>query len=100
MPLKPRNGSKVLDAHQEELQHALADYERDQERLNEYERELRRLGVELKDYFAGLVDFPSMMDEREVYLCWRYGEEEVAYWHELNAGFTGRQRIRAAVGSK
>ena len=100
LPLKPKNGSKVLDAHQEELQHALADYERDQERLNEYERELRRLGVELKDYFAGLVDFPCMMDEREVYLCWRYGEEEVAYWHELNAGFTGRQRIRAAVGSK
>ena len=90
----------ALESHQEELQQALAEFERDQERLNEFERELRKLGVELKDYFAGLVDFPSWMDNHEVYLCWRYGEPEVAYWHELHAGFTGRQKIRATVGTK
>jgi len=97
--LKPQNKGAVLDAHQEELQQALAEFERDQERLNELEQELRKLGVELKDYFAGLVDFPSWMDNREVYLCWRYGEPEVAFWHELHTGFTGRQRIRTAVGT-
>ena len=39
--------------------------------------ELRQLGVELKDYFTGLIDFPCWMDGREVYLCWRLGEPEV-----------------------
>jgi len=98
--LQPERKSVALESHQEELQQALAEFERDQERLNEFERELRKLGVELKDYFAGLVDFPSWMDNHEVYLCWRYGEPEVAYWHELHAGFTGRQKIRATVGTK
>jgi len=97
--LKPQNGGVALDAHQEELQQALAEFERDQERLNEFEKELRKLGVELKDYFAGLIDFPCWMDNREVYLCWRYGEPEVAFWHELHTGFTGRQRIRTAVST-
>ena len=100
LPLKPGKGGAALEPHQEELQHALADYERDQERLNDFEQELKGLGVELKDYFAGLIDFPCMLDNREIYLCWRYGEPEVAYWHELNAGFTGRQRIRAALTTK
>ena len=55
--------------------------------MREYERELQQLGIELKDYFTGLIDFPCRMDGREVYLCWRLGEPEVAYWHELDAGF-------------
>ena len=50
-------------------------------------------GVELKDYFAGLVDFPSRREGRVVYLCWRFGEPAVAYWHELEAGFAGRQKL-------
>jgi hypothetical protein len=82
-------------AYQEEVHLAQAEIERDSERLLEYERELRELGVELKDYFTGLVDFPCRMDNREVYLCWRLGEPEVAFWHELEAGFAGRQRLRA-----
>ena len=57
--------------------------------------ELRKLGVELKDYFTGLIDFPCLMDGREVYLCWRLGEPEVAHWHELDAGFAGRQKLLA-----
>jgi hypothetical protein len=82
-------------AYQEEVHLAQAEIERDAERLQEYERELKELGVELKDYFTGLVDFPCRMDNREVYLCWRLGEPEVAYWHELEAGFAGRQSLRA-----
>jgi hypothetical protein len=82
-------------AYKEEVHLAQAEIERDAERLQEYERELRELGVELKDYFTGLVDFPCRMDNREVYLCWRLGEPEVAYWHELEAGFAGRQSLRA-----
>ena len=50
-------------------------------------------GVSLKDINSGLVDFLSRRDERDVYLCWRYGEESVSYWHDLEVGFAGRQPI-------
>jgi hypothetical protein len=42
---------------------------------------------------AGLVDFPGEMDGRSVYLCWRLGESAVEYWHELEAGYAGRQPL-------
>jgi hypothetical protein len=93
--LAPRKGNSVSEAYQEEQHVAKAEIERDQERLIGYTRELKELGVELKDYFTGLVDFPCRMDNREVYLCWRLGEAEVAYWHELEAGFAGRQCLKA-----
>jgi hypothetical protein len=83
------------DAYQEELQQAEAELERDQERMQEYAQELRALGVELKDPDKGLIDFPCWMNGHEVYLCWRSGEPEVAYWHELDAGFAGRQKLMA-----
>jgi hypothetical protein len=81
------------EAYQEELQQIEAALERDQARILECEAELASLGIELKDYRIGLVDFPSLRNGREVYLCWRLGEPAVAYWHELDAGFAGRQRI-------
>jgi hypothetical protein len=54
---------------------------------------LADLGLHLKDINTGLVDFLSLRDGREVYLCWRYDEAEVAHWHDLEAGFAGRQPI-------
>jgi hypothetical protein len=51
------------------------------------------LGCQIKDIEQGLVDFPALREGREVYLCWRLGEEEVAFWHELDAGFGGRQPL-------
>jgi hypothetical protein len=89
----PPQRSMLGEAHHEELQQVQADLERGQERMRELEEELKRLGVELKDYYTGLIDFPCWMDNREVYLCWRQGEPEVAFWHELNAGFAGRQKL-------
>jgi hypothetical protein len=83
----------MLDAHQEELEHAQAEFERDQDRMREYENELQKLGVLLKDYRTGLVDFPSWSKDHEVYLCWRLGEPEVGFWHEIDAGFAGRKKI-------
>lgn len=50
-------------------------------------------GVSLKDINSGLVDFLSRRDGQDVYLCWRYGEESVSYWHDLETGFAGRQPI-------
>ncbi len=86
-------------AYQEEMQQVQADFERDQERMQEYEEELKKLGVQLKDYFKGLIDFPCRMNNRDVLLCWRLGEPEVAYWHDLDTGFAGRQRIKGEVGN-
>ena len=85
---------RIDDAHREELQQLQADLERDQEKIGEYFTELNRLGIELKDPFTGLIDFPCWMDDREVYLCWRHGEPQVAHWHELDAGFAGRQKLQ------
>jgi len=77
----------------EEVEEAIKEFEIDSERLRGYEEELRKLHVELKDYFTGLVDFLARIDGRDVYLCWRLGEPEVAHWHDLNAGFAGRQKL-------
>ncbi|HLN31461.1 MAG TPA: DUF2203 domain-containing protein [Gemmataceae bacterium] len=88
---QPPQGGRIAEVYQEELQ---AEFDRDQDRLLEYKQELENLGVELKDWFMGLVDFPSWMEDHEVYLCWRLGEPEVGYWHDLDVGFAGRQTIQ------
>jgi hypothetical protein len=61
--------------------------------LDGYQRELEELGIHLKDRRLGLVDFPSEMNGRHVLLCWRLGEADVQYWHEVDAGFAGRQPL-------
>ena len=63
-------------------------------RLRELLREVSELGVEVKAA-DGLVDFRSKLHGRTVYLCWKYGEERVAFWHELDKGFGGRQPVPA-----
>jgi hypothetical protein len=63
------------------------------EQLNAHLAEINTLGVELKDVDQGLLDFPHERDGRVVYLCWRLGEDSIAWWHELDAGFTGRQPL-------
>jgi hypothetical protein len=97
----PARGEKPGDAYQEELHEMQAEFERGRERMQEYLQELQSLGVELKPpYTEGLVDFPSILDDHEVYLCWRLGEPEVAHWHELDAGLAGRQKLATAGASK
>ena len=61
--------------------------------LDAFRAELAALGVEFKGYDLGLVDFPCEMGGRIVYLCWRLGEPSVQYWHEVDAGFTGRRPL-------
>lgn len=67
--------------------------EKDQDRMQELIDELSALGVELKDFFAGLVDFPCWQEGREINLCWKLGEPEIGWWHEVWAGFAGRQKL-------
>jgi hypothetical protein len=65
---------------------ALADM---QEGLSEFQR--RRIII--KDLERGLVDFPAIIAGREVFLCWEQDEEDVEFWHDLDTGFTGRERL-------
>jgi hypothetical protein len=54
---------------------------------------LQAMDVVLRDLEAGLIDFPALRDGREVYLCWQEGEDEIAFWHEVDAGFAGRRPL-------
>ena len=83
------------DVFSEEVQHIEDELEKDGQQLQEYVNELRDLGVEPKNGLEGLIDFPSLMDGRVVYLCWKLGEPEVAHWHEIEAGYRGRQPLFA-----
>lgn len=57
-------------------------------------QEISALGIQVKDIGSGLIDFPSLREGREVYLCWRLGEgERIGWWHKVEAGFAGRQPL-------
>ena len=56
--------------------------------------DINTLGIQLKDYTRGLIDFPCELDDHIVLLCWQLGEgDEIEWWHEIEAGFAGRQRL-------
>ncbi len=55
--------------------------------------EISAAGIVLRDLDRGLIDFPSLRDGREVYLCWEFGEPSVDFWHDVDAGFGGREPI-------
>ncbi|HXW96382.1 MAG TPA: DUF2203 domain-containing protein [Gemmatimonadales bacterium] len=63
------------------------------ERINGYLLELEEIGCVFKGFEAGLVDFYALREDRLVFLCWRMGEPHIAHWHEVDAGFEGRQAI-------
>ncbi len=51
------------------------------------------LGITLRDIETGLIDFPALVTGRQVWLCWRLGEDEVGWWHELSTGVAGRRSL-------
>ncbi|MGC8668007.1 MAG: DUF2203 domain-containing protein [Chthonomonadales bacterium] len=53
-------------------------------------QEIMAAGIEVKDIGRGLVDFPHLMDGREVFLCWELSEDDIRYWHPIDAGYAGR----------
>ena len=65
----------------------------DFERLDRLVHRVLDTGVQVKDINTGLLDFPALRGDHEVYLCWKHGEERIGYWHEVDAGFSGRQPI-------
>ena len=62
-------------------------------KYNHLTRKIESAGCEIKGIREGLVDFPSLREGREVYLCWRMPEKEIRFWHDLDSGFAGRQPI-------
>lgn len=65
----------------------------DFDRLDLLIHRLQDMGIEIKDLTTGLIDFPALRDGRVIYLCWKYNEGSVQFWHEIDAGFAGRQFI-------
>ena len=65
------------------------------ERLDVLVHQIQATGALLKDINIGLLDFPALKDGREVYLCWKYGEGDIAFWHEIEEGYAGRQPIES-----
>ena len=62
-------------------------------KYNDLMHRIEGMGCEVKGIREGLVDFPSLREGREVYLCWRMPEKEILFWHDLNTGFSGRKLI-------
>ena len=71
-----------------------AQYVRVLYELGKLTTELHELGVQLKDYTRGLIDFPTMREGRVVLLCWQLDEgHQIEWWHEVEDGFAGRKRL-------
>ena len=73
-----------------ELRRQIEDVARD---INDYLAELDQVGCVFKGFEQGLVDFYGRLEERDVLWCWKLGEERIEHWHEVEAGFAGRQPI-------
>ena len=80
-----------------ELVKAQAEIALHAELINGYLEELEQLSVVFKGFDAGLVDFYSLREDRLVFLCWHLAETRITHWHELDAGFSGRQPIDATT---
>lgn len=78
----PRRQSEVKDRLELAMHH-----------MEDYVDELSEIGCDLKDYQMGLIDFTGRHRGHDVCLCWKFGEEAVAYWHEFESGFAGRQPV-------
>jgi hypothetical protein len=86
-PVMRSNGAGMRAA---ELEH---DLRRLALRIAAGVRQISQLGVEIKDLDHGLIDFPSEREGRVVYLCWHLGEDRIAFWHEVDSGYLGRQPL-------
>jgi hypothetical protein len=83
------NGHEIAPS----LMDARGSLERAAGELHELIEQVHALGCEMKGIEEGLIDFRARMEGREVYLCWKLGEERIGWWHDLDSGFAGRQRL-------
>ncbi|MBI3666987.1 MAG: DUF2203 domain-containing protein [Acidobacteria bacterium] len=85
------SGGVVVDATK--FAEMKAGRERAVERLKQALEEIEKSGCLVKDLDIGLVDFPTMFDGEEVYLCWKLGEPNIGFWHHTSEGYKGRKSI-------
>ena len=83
------------DSETPELRAARETVTREAEQINAFLLELDQIGCVFKGFDAGLIDFYGLLDDRLIFLCWRYGEDRISHWHEVGAGFADRQPIAA-----
>jgi hypothetical protein len=76
-----------------ELAKKRAERERFKSEMLEAVNKIQETGCVVKDLDQGLVDFPSLLEGEEVYLCWKLGEEHIEYWHGIHEGFAGRKPL-------
>jgi len=55
--------------------------------------QFRQREIQVKDLDRGLIDFPAIIGGREVFLCWEQEEDDIEFWHEIDAGYAGRERL-------
>ena len=84
------NGGSDLGRQLETRRDAL---EKATDEISRLVKTIEERGILIKGVDPGLVDFPSIREGREVYLCWREGESTIRFWHDVDAGFTGRQPL-------
>jgi len=61
--------------------------------IKETLREFQKREIQIKDLDRGLIDFPAILGGKEVFLCWEQDEEDIEFWHDLNSGYAGRERL-------
>jgi hypothetical protein len=86
-------GTRADWAESAEMQRAREAVTGHAERINGFLGELEQIGCVFKGFDAGLVDFYSLREDRLVFLCWRVDEARITHWHEIDAGYTGRQPL-------
>jgi hypothetical protein len=91
--LQTQSHGQMGDMYRQELELIQSDLALDTERLKEYVIELRELGLEPRHGAEGIVDFPSLYNDRIVNLCWKLGERTVGHWHEVDENFDGRRPL-------
>ena len=77
------------DAGGDSLHSLLFDYAQ----MGDQMRRIEKLGVVVKDFDRGLLDFPHLREGREVFLCWELEEDDIEFWHDLDTGYAGRERL-------
>src|SRR5947209_10626982 len=107
------DGKKLIEAVQKELQdlkhrillsgglmvdvpavaHRRAEQDKAVQSIKDVLAEIEAIGVQVKDLDIGLLDFPCMVEDEIVLLCWKYGEDKVGFWHGMEEGFRGRKPI-------
>ncbi len=91
--LEQRIGSNGGSTTRDRLEQQRGLFEEVASEINQKADAISEKGILVKGIEPGLVDFPSLREGREVYLCWREGEAQIDFWHEVDTGFAGRQPL-------